>query len=247
MDKIKRIRLLEKYGITNVNHRAWSFVNHEKRIVFFGAWKNLTEKHRAMILSKDWEEEVDGTIKGNYTTACRHIELIESGYDLYIFIQEGKHLDNGNSKLDVVYNNIEKAELVRINDEWYAYRGGSYNHPDEEQPKNVKFDFYEGDRKLVAVNAYERNKEAREQCIRIHGAICKGCGFDFEQTYGEHGKGFIHVHHLFPLYMINKRYKINPETDLVPLCPNCHAMVHRFKDNELDLETLKKIILSCKK
>ena len=51
--------------------------------------------------------------------------------------------------------------------------------------------------------------------------------FDFEQTYGEIGKGFIHVHHLTPVSSIGKEYRLNPQTDLVPVCPNCHNMLHR--------------------
>jgi 5-methylcytosine-specific restriction protein A len=27
--------------------------------------------------------------------------------------------------------------------------------------------------------------------------------------------------------MIGPNYQINPEKDLIPVCPNCHAMLHR--------------------
>ncbi|EBC6662849.1 hypothetical protein C1B77_22605 [Salmonella enterica] len=76
-------------------------------------------------------------------------------------------------------------------------------------------------------SACERDPEARQACIRYHGAVCKCCGFDFEKTYGKHGKGFIHVHHIRPLRTLGEGYLIDPVTELVPLCPNCHAMVHR--------------------
>ncbi|EJX2514780.1 hypothetical protein ODY36_005104 [Salmonella enterica] len=45
----------------------------------------------------------------------------------------------------------------------------------------------------------ERDPGARQACIRHYGAVCKCCGFNFEKTYGEHGKGSIHVHHIRPL------------------------------------------------
>ena len=61
--------------------------------------------------------------------------------------------------------------------------------------------------------------------------------------YGEFGQGFIHVHHIVPISKIGKEYKIDPIKDLVPVCPNCHAMLHRGKDeNVLTIDELKKII-----
>jgi len=55
------------------------------------------------------------------------------------------------------------------------------------------------------------------------------CNFDFEKNYGEVGKNFIHVHHLKPLHEITEKYELNPINDLRPVCPNCHAMLHRRK------------------
>lgn len=79
----------------------------------------------------------------------------------------------------------------------------------------------------VTINKYERNRNARERCIAAKGYKCCVCGIDFEQVYGAVGKGFIHVHHIVPLASIGKSYRLNPEKDLVPVCPNCHAMLHR--------------------
>ena len=87
--------------------------------------------------------------------------------------------------------------------------------------------YYEGSFKTVKVNRYERNPEARKKCIEKHGCQCKICGFDFEKTYGEAGKGLIHVHHVVPISSIKEQYQIDYEKDLIPVCPNCHAMIHR--------------------
>ena len=51
-------------------------------------------------------------------------------------------------------------------------------------------------------------------------------------------KGFIHIHHLIPLSGIKQDYRLNPETDLIPVCPNCHAMLHR-RDPPFTPEELK--------
>lgn len=85
----------------------------------------------------------------------------------------------------------------------------------------------EGSVMQVTVNRYERNHEAREKCIALNGCKCMVCGMNFEKTYGEIGKGFIHVHHTTPISAIGKSYNIDYAKDLVPVCPNCHAMMHK--------------------
>jgi 5-methylcytosine-specific restriction enzyme A len=87
--------------------------------------------------------------------------------------------------------------------------------------------YWEGAVRRVAVNAFERSASARARCIAHHGSRCHICGLDFAVTYGAAGIGMIHVHHLVPLSSINRSYTIDPITDLVPVCPNCHAIVHR--------------------
>jgi len=73
-----------------------------------------------------------------------------------------------------------------------------------------------------------------------HGTACAVCGIDFEKVYGELGKGFIHVHHTVPIHTIGEEYTINPEKDLIPVCPNCHAMLHRGRDADArSIEELK--------
>lgn len=85
----------------------------------------------------------------------------------------------------------------------------------------------EGASRQVTLNIYERNLDARQQCIAHHGCRCMVCGFDFAAVYGELGRGFIHVHHLKPLSEIREEYEVDPVVDLRPVCPNCHAMLHR--------------------
>lgn len=86
---------------------------------------------------------------------------------------------------------------------------------------------FEGAKKSVIVNQYERNPIARQKCIEANGCKCKVCGMDFEEKYGEIGRGFIHVHHVVPISTIGESYQVDPIKDLVPVCPNCHAMLHR--------------------
>lgn len=87
--------------------------------------------------------------------------------------------------------------------------------------------YSEGALRRIAVNAYERDPRARKACIDHHGPNCSICGFTFGERFGDIGEGFIHVHHLRPLSNIGKNYEVDPISDLIPVCPNCHAMLHR--------------------
>ena len=87
--------------------------------------------------------------------------------------------------------------------------------------------YQEGTVMQVLINKFERNRETRQKCIEAHGCYCHVCGLDFAKKYGEIGKGFIHVHHLIPISTIREDYVVDPINDLIPVCPNCHAMLHR--------------------
>lgn len=97
------------------------------------------------------------------------------------------------------------------------------------------------------LTTHERNPEARQECIdyykALHGGrlVCECCGFDFAKAYGEIGEGFIEVHHLYPVSQRGGDYVVTPEKDLVPLCSNCHSMIHRIggKGDCMDLNRLK--------
>ena len=98
----------------------------------------------------------------------------------------------------------------------------------DEQNQKFASEYLEGNVQQVLVNKYERNPVARRKCIKKYGCTCQVCGMNFETIYGELGKGFIHVHHIVPISeKKGKEYKIDPENDLIPVCPNCHAMLHK--------------------
>jgi len=89
---------------------------------------------------------------------------------------------------------------------------------------------------------YERNPKYRRQAIAIHGCSCIACGFNFGEVYGDYAEGFIHIHHIIPVSQLDVPTSIDPETDLVPLCANCHSVVHRRKAQTLSVEELKVLI-----
>ena len=151
------------------------------------------------------------------------------------------------------FNNIEKV-AIPITNEDLGYRSGWNGDRAvrfDKSPKKRKvydslkgiinnynddpfaFDsdkLFEGARKTEIVNKYERNREAREICLKQKGRICTICGLNFGKTYGNYCEGYIHVHHIIPISDINEEYIINPVEDLVPLCPNCHAAIHKYME-----------------
>jgi 5-methylcytosine-specific restriction enzyme A len=100
----------------------------------------------------------------------------------------------------------------------------------------------EGASKTVTSTVYERDPKNRVEAIRIHGHRCVICEFDFGRFYGEWGDGYIEVHHLTPLSQVNDNHVVNPETDLVPVCSNCHRMIHRRKARTLNVNELKEMM-----
>lgn len=92
---------------------------------------------------------------------------------------------------------------------------------------------------------YERDPRNRVKAIVYHGNRCFGCGFSFDDTYTTaHATGYIEIHHILPL-AAGPRI-VNPYLELIPLCANCHRMVHHHANDWLGLEELRQLIAEAK-
>ncbi len=98
--------------------------------------------------------------------------------------------------------------------------------------------FSEGHATQITVNRYERDPQARAACLQYYGTRCAACGISMDAVYGSIAHGFIHVHHVVPLSFRKKGNVVSPKLDLIPLCPNCHAVTH-LATPPLTLEQLK--------
>jgi len=98
----------------------------------------------------------------------------------------------------------------------------------------------EGRRRVFYSTRYERDPKNRKRALEIHGYICAACGFDFGEVYGDRGFGYIEVHHTKPLGEESSEVYVDPHKDLIPLCANCHRIVHRGE--VLSIDKLKKIV-----
>jgi hypothetical protein len=106
--------------------------------------------------------------------------------------------------------------------------------------------YIEGSVVRIYVNAYERSPAARRECILHFGTRCQVCEQDLGEQYGKIAEGLIHVHHLKLLSEIGKQYKIDPKVDLRPVCPNCHAILHRTNP-PMSIKSLRSRIASMKR
>jgi predicted HNH restriction endonuclease len=100
----------------------------------------------------------------------------------------------------------------------------------------------EGKQTKKYVTVYERNPTLRRAALAIHGYDCTVCGFNFEKVYGEYAAGYIHVHHVVPVSERDEEIQVNPETDLVPVCANCHAVIHRKRSETVSIEEMQNMI-----
>jgi len=137
----------------------------------------------------------------------------------------------------------EKRGKRKLSVFWKADFREEITFPDEVSSTQV---FREGAARQVTKDVYERSPEARSRCIAYHGAYCGVCEFDFGKTYGEAVEGFIHVHHLRQLSEIGAQHEVNPIEDLLPVCPNCHAVIHSRRSNPYSIEEVKEMLLATK-
>jgi 5-methylcytosine-specific restriction protein A len=242
---MSRKQFIESNGATCDNWNwSWSFINRRERFVIFGVWEEWKDAlEEGKIFSEDWEFNAKGRKSKGYNQSREHIRLIEEeGFRLKTFLmqaQEDTWKEGVVPKIKSITQQLTERMLKRIGNSWYATDAEIPDPLPEELISPQEFP--EGARHEITINAYERNRNARAACLAHHGYLCAVCEFDFETRYGDLGKRFIHVHHVTPIGTIGKEYTLNPITDLIPICPNCHAMVHRTK-TPLTITRLKSIL-----
>ncbi|MCW1755047.1 HNH endonuclease [Rhizobium acaciae] len=213
---------------------SWSFVNHDARFVIFGLWQDKAGEKLGLILHPDWQF-LGSRRQNGYSQAIEHIRLVEKeGYALRTFPMKGapRYPDRGEHSPSTIAGftpELTDGRLVVLPDGWYV---SSLVDRYETIAEVVDLDeaptsYLEGAVSSVLVNAYERNQDARRACIGHFGLSCTVCEVNFGAVYGALGDGYIHVHHIKPIHLCGGEYEVDPIKDLVPVCANCHAMIHR--------------------
>lgn len=245
-DVTSKKQFLLSHGATCDNwYWSWSYVNHDDKIVIFGSWNTHAKGEMSLILSTEWEISDKGKKQAGYSQSIKHIRLIdEEGYKLQTFpiVFSDDYQDehgSGPSKIKRFEPVLTDKKLKRVGQGWYASDGEAPIVFPEELSEGRTY--VEGLKKTISVNTYERSADARKKCLDHHGYQCSICSFDFEKIFGDIGENYIHVHHIIPIADIKREYDVDPVNDLIPVCPNCHAMIHRIRP-ALTIEQLKQHI-----
>lgn len=164
-------------------------------------------------------------------------EIIPSE-DRLDYTQKLFHVDHPKSTLHIGEFGVWSVELNKIEGDFSFNQHGRIKERDLQDIDAIAL--LEGQQFTVEQTKYERNSVARQKCIEQFGLSCQVCFCNFSEKYGSIGQGFIHVHHIVPISEQNGAYEVNPTKDLVPVCPNCHAMIHT-KIPPYSIEELKTI------
>jgi 5-methylcytosine-specific restriction protein A len=233
-------------------------LNKSFRFVISRSWKTTLIRFQADAFAGDFVEFICGQISINSLRIGAEIESNQQYYSSIIFEIDGKPFfvnenqisENSTFTFEVEVltpeSSIEYGLLNKQEYELFNFaisliasvlpiKSVTFRNPDE------VLGFPEGAVSKVLVNKYERDPRNRREAIAIHGKSCLVCGFNFEEMYGELGDDYIVVHHLVPISQMESDYLVDPATDLVTLCANCHAMIHR-NEPPLSIAELRKII-----
>lgn len=92
-------------------------------------------------------------------------------------------------------------------------------------------EYMEGEKRLIWSQYYERNRKARDVALSNAGYRCHLCCRTMSEIYGDEidgieTKGLLQAHHIVPISQADGEQSVNPKTDLIAVCPSCHAALH---------------------
>jgi len=178
-----------------------------------------------------------GEKSGSFTLSKQGKIYLDENIDVVLYLLNNDFAsDDLKEALDVVSSNRQRAKKIETFDE------------------NLTIN--EGTQVIVKTKVYKRSSKLRRQAIAYYttkeGRIkCKVCSFDFEEFYGEHGTGFIEIHHQKPVFQFDgddvERTIKDALENVIPVCSNCHRMIHRSRVNPLSFDEIKEHISNAKK
>ena len=177
-----------------------------------------------------------------------------NGMDTYTTFDEGVY---GITKQGEAYLNTRFDELSYLFSQKFQYEDviKAVDNINDENQKILLYDetlVSEGNVSTKTAKVRERSQLLRDKAIDFYSSddgkiVCEVCGFDYEATYGEWGKGFIEIHHEKPICQYDENGTEAFISDAIkyvkPLCANCHRMIHRKKNNPITIDELKEIIV----
>ncbi len=172
-----------------------------------------------------------------------HKKLVKMGFaqlnnQKYILTEKGEKL---------LIDKLEEYEY--INSGYFTKK--SQEQANEELLSNEQHKYFvpedeisEGKLITTVTKTRKRSTKLREYAFdyykKINQIKCDICGFNFEENYGKFGRDYIEFHHIKPISVYEEDGKIinleEARQNLVPLCSNCHKILHR---NSIAVELLK--------
>lgn len=175
-----------------------------------------------------------------FIRSCKMIPEFDSMFKTIdvIFLDDLVNIIRGNTYMDYLAREKMKGKCFETI-ELYRQFCSSLDVDKVKQKEEV---FTEGEIISMHYDKHERSRKLRKACLALYNNEykCVICGFNFSKVYGVRGKDFIEVHHLNPIGETDGSYEVNPDK-LIPVCSNCHSMIHRFKPY-LDKDGLKEIL-----
>jgi hypothetical protein len=119
----------------------------------------------------------------------------------------------------------------------------SHHVNDAPEPFDELNNIQEGAPRIVERRVYERSNRLRLFAIQrftTNGRIfCNCCNFNYDDFYGHDlSNGYIEIHHIRPIYQFNQDDTnatiARALGNLIPVCSNCHKIIHRNRRNPLD-------------
>ena len=239
----KRGDYWKSLGFTLTANGAWYGVNEaEKRFVVCAPEEYRTEYAQLCLAPKFVRH--GRMAESRYQSAVDALDkAIVNNFDFFTvatrFYNSGRNRKARSNRVWEYSTHLMPVKMMKKKRKFFAVPIGFLNRLNSEN--NADDGYLEGTSTSVILKGRERSREARAEAIAIHGLSCKACDMNFEDRYGELGKGYIHIHHLTPFEREDGPRRTKPKDDLVPLCPNCHAMVHRGKEL-LSIEALRDIL-----
>jgi HNH endonuclease len=157
--------------------------------------------------------------RGNFYGLIKH-------YPCALWDRSGYIIFNNETELQIPGISVKKRININANiSSLNGYKRVIYDFQlPEELPDGLKYQ--EGAVQEIKVNRFERDKNARNKCLSHYGCVCQICRMKLTDVYGIAAENLIHVHHIIPISEVGEAYIVDPIADLIPVCPNCHAVIH---------------------
>jgi 5-methylcytosine-specific restriction protein A len=187
----------------------------------------------------------------NIRVKSENVYLFDEENERNIYLPFSKRDGYGYGQSNIWYANDKKSKTIEFRKNIISTIKLIIENAKFEIENNDEEKYLEGknNTKVKEVISLSRNREARSKCLEHYfpdnkNYKCMICDFNFEKQYGSLGENYIEVHHIESYTTKSKKvgvHSINPITDLIPICSNCHSMIHR-KNPELSIDTIRKHI-----